>query len=371
LRKTRELLSSRPPRSPLATPFTIVALLLLAGGSFALGRYSAGGGQAEIAAASDAIDEHEGEGGAGLPLDSLAADDEGPGGAGPAGGAPVEAAAGGAPSGPAAPAQGGLLSVQAEIRGSLGATLIQAVGAEVGDPLSLVTSRLLVWALDVSRDMRPLDKIELVYELPPGSEPVVHALRFDSHKLGRVLEAYRFQLPGARFPRYYNEQGREIEHRLVDGPIAEYEQITSLLKDGRRHQGVDFKAPTGTPVTSPFSGVVQRTNFNYRVNGGSLDIEDGSGRRILFLHLSELAPGIQAGTRIKKGQLVAYSGNTGRSTAPHLHYQVMSKAGRVLDPFEIHRTEQHTIAAEHRAAFDAKRAELMSLFPPDPVSAVR
>ncbi len=78
--------------------------------------------------------------------------------------------------------------------------------------------------------------------------------------------------------------------RLENSPLDDYEQVTSLLRDGRRHKGVDFKAAVGTPVKAPFTGVVKRKNWNFSSNGNCLELEElgGKRRRALFLHLSEL-----------------------------------------------------------------------------------
>jgi len=233
------------------------------------------------------------------------------------------------------------------------------LGSEVAEPLAQVTTRLLVWWVDVSRELQPGDRIEILYELPEREEPVVHALRFDSGRLGKRLEAYRHHADGEPWARYYDADGAEVELRLQGSPIEGYEQITSLLRDGRRHKGVDFKAPVGTTVRAPFSGVVKRRNFNYRFNGGSIDYTDDKGRRIIFLHLEKAD--VKVGQRVRKGDAIGTSGNTGRSFAPHLHYQIESPAGRVLDPFEVHETYRKRLPAAAQAAFAEERERLISL----------
>lgn len=250
-----------------------------------------------------------------------------------------------------APAPGELRELAVEIRGSVTRSLQEAVGKKLGDPLAQVSGRLLVWWLDVSRDLRKGDGLRLVYDLPEGAEPRIHALSYTSGKFGKTYEAFRFQPPGSEFARYYDREGNEVELRLERSPIERYEQITSLLRDGRGHAGVDFKAPSGIPIVAPFAGVVKRTNFNQRINGRCVEIEDAKGRRFLFLHLSEVAPEMRAGARVTRGQLVGFSGNTGRSTAPHLHYQIMSKAGRVLDPMDVHPTYRVRLPSDHLPAF--------------------
>ncbi len=336
-----DLLNPRK-RSGAAVPLALAGLVALAVGAFFLGRATSGGPDAEEGATAPVAE-----------APAPAADPAPP--APPA--APPQIAAAEVPMGEPIPGTPGLRRASVSVAGSLDQSLGAVVGPEVGPPLTQVSTRLLVWWLDISRDVRPGDELDVLYELPAGKEPVVHALRFESGKLGREVRAYRFQPPDAPFARYYDETGREVEERLEDSPIESYEQVTSLLRDGRRHKGVDFKAPVGTPVLAPFDGVVKRKNWNFRGNGNCLEVADGRGRTLLFLHLSDVEHGVGPGTRVKKGQVIARSGNTGRSTAPHLHYQLMA-GSRVLDPFEVHKTFRASLPADAKAAFDAARADL-------------
>lgn len=346
---------SRSNRSPLRRPSTILALFFVSALSFWLGRLSvqqeyerlreemANQKPPRIEAAPKVVVKVEEE-----PADSTQEPAEKPAEAAVAEAPAPQPAAEPAP--PPSPSEG-LRDLSVEIRGSVNRTLQEAVGRKVGDPLAQVTGRLLVWWVDLSRDLRRGDSLRLVYELPEGAEPVIHALSYTSQKFGRTYEAFRFQPPGAEFARYYDREGREVELRLERSPIERYEQITSLLKDGRGHAGVDFKAPVGVPIVAPWGGVVTRTNFNQRINGRCVEIEDAKGRRFLFLHLSEVAEEMRPGARVARGQLVGFSGNTGRSTAPHLHYQIMSKAGRVLDPMKEHPTFRVSLDRAHLPAF--------------------
>jgi murein DD-endopeptidase len=256
------------------------------------------------------------------------------------------------------------------LNGALEESIANALGREDRDraeQLTAVVNRLLVWDLLVARDGRRGDRLQLLWApalavapgVPAAGEPVVLALRYASAKLGTVLASYRYQPKGARWPRYFRHDGGELEARLLDSPVAEYEQITSLLRDGRRHKGVDFKAPVGTPVATPFDGVIERRNWNWSGNGNCLDIRDSaSGRHAIFLHLDVVPKEMAVGRRVKKGEVIASSGNSGHSFAPHLHYQLEDASGRVLDPFETLRTERRALAADEKAAFEAARVNL-------------
>jgi murein DD-endopeptidase len=232
------------------------------------------------------------------------------------------------------------------------------------EELTQMVNRILVWHLRVSRESRKGDRLEVLYAPPSGDrqELVIQAVRYRSLQPRRTFEALRYQPDGSAFARYYQPDGSEVEERLRDGPVADYEQVTSLLNDGRRHQGVDFKTPVGSPVTSPFDGVVVRRNWHFSANGNCLEILDGaSGRHAIFLHLESVPKELQPGAQVRRGQLVARSGNSGHSTAPHLHYQLESSDGRILDPFAVHQKYRVSLQGAARTRFDEVRAKLEGL----------
>lgn len=286
--------------------------------------------------------------------------------ASPTAGAPVAASAA-APTPPPPPADplvaAGMARASVKIEGPLETALVQAAGSETGPALAQVVTRTLVWWVSVPQDLLRGDTLDVLYSVRPNEEPLVHAVRFVSGKTGQTHRSYRYQPEGEPNARYYLATGDEMELRLENSPIDHYEQITSLLRDGRRHKGVDFRAPVGTKVKAPFAGVVKRKNWNWRSNGNSIELEETGGkhRRALFLHLAELPKSLNAGDRIGVGQVLADSGNTGHSFAPHLHYQLMTQDDRVLDPFEEHRTFRRALTAAQRAGFEAEVRRLDGL----------
>ncbi len=217
-----------------------------------------------------------------------------------------------------------------------------------------------------------LQKVSLTLQGPLESalprrneEPIVHALRFNSGKRAQTYAAYRFKPPGAPFARYYLPSGEELEMRLRDAPLDDYEQVTSLIRDGRRHKGVDFKTPVGSQVRATFDGVITRKNWHFRANGNCLEVTErgGTHRRALFLHLSPLPKSLQLGTAVQKGEVIAASGNSGHSFAPHLHYQLMLGETRLLDPFTNHPIYRQSLTPTQKAAFEAETHRLDGLMP--------
>jgi murein DD-endopeptidase MepM/ murein hydrolase activator NlpD len=257
----------------------------------------------------------------------------------------------------------GLRRVSVTIDGPLETALVSQVGRDDGQPLAQLVVRALVWWVEVPSDLRRGDKLEVLFEQKPGEELVVDAVRFSSGKLGRTFRAYRFKPPAARWPRLYQPDGEELETRLAEAPVDDYEQVTSLLRDGRGHKGVDFKTPVGTPVKATFDGVVARKNWHFRGNGNSIEVIESGGlkRHAIFLHLSEVAPEVRPGERVTLGQVIGKSGNTGHSFAPHLHYQLMSSSGEVLDPFASQKTARRKLPAELEPGFAAEVKRLDGL----------
>ncbi len=342
----------------------LVVLVVVFGGGVYLGRRSALRGPFPLLPAGSTRQAAGPAGGA----DGAAAN-AGPGGA-VAAQPPASATPPGAPQGPL------VRRVSIVLQGALEDSITSALPAEErawAEQLTQVTNRILVWSMQVARDGRKGDKLELLYELPsqqpndvapvssdgPSSkEPVVLALRYGSQKLNKVLTAYRFKPEGSPFPRYYTAEGVEVEEHLVDSPVEGYEQITSLLRDGRKHKGVDFKTPVGTEVRAPFDATVTRRTWNFTSNGNCLELVGPKGLKAIFLHLEAVPKEMQPGHAIKKGEVIASSGNSGHSTAPHLHYQLEAPGGKVLDPFAVLPTRKIALEGAVKSAFEAEKAKL-------------
>lgn len=225
--------------------------------------------------------------------------------------------------------------------------------------LTAVFARLFAWDLDLRRDLKKGDTVEVLYEQPEGAEPLVLAARLRSQpgtSVEKVYAAWRYQAPGDRFPSYWSDTGEEVPRRLIDGPMPDYDQITSLLKDRPTHEGMDFKSPIGAPVVTPRAGKVTRTNWNHAANGNCVEIQFSDGTLAKFLHLNENL--VKQGQSVSAGTEIAKSGNTGRSTGPHLHYQ-LEKGGKVLDPIDYHGTLRRHLPPDAMAGFEQRKKELM------------
>lgn len=256
----------------------------------------------------------------------------------------------------ATPVPEGMHKASLTVHHSLARTFQDGVGDE-GDVLSANVARLFVWDLDLRRDLQAGDKIDVVWT-GSGETLVVEAARYESNKLG-TFEAYRLQAPGDEWPSWWTPEGIEVSRTLNDSPIHGYEQITSLLKDRPRHRGMDFKAPEGTPIVLPKSATITRTDWNVRNNGNCVEARFSDGTTAKFLHLSRTDA--KAGQKLAAGATVGLTGNTGRSTAPHLHYE-LEKNGQVVDPVDYHGVTRRKLPAGARDALDAQIGRYASVF---------
>jgi murein DD-endopeptidase MepM/ murein hydrolase activator NlpD len=106
-------------------------------------------------------------------------------------------------------------------------------------------------------------------------------------------------------------------------------RIDPVYKDRRLHPGLDFTAPIGTPIYAAADGVVKDAGFNTGGYGNRVVVNHGFGYETLYAHMVRIKA--RVGTRVKRGEVIGYVGSTGKSTGPHLHYEV-HKNGTQLDP---------------------------------------
>ena len=246
------------------------------------------------------------------------------------------------------------------VKRSLDHTLCQKVEAEDCHLLAAIVARLLSWSMDVNRALRPGDQMHLVYEtLPTKSKFRILKLEYTSQFLKRKLDINYYRTPSMSYGSYFDDEGLELTAHLGSStaPIRDYSEITSLpgdFRQGREHAGTDFKAEVGTPVFSSFSGRVTRTNWNRGKNGFCVEIDHPKkGVKTVYLHLNRVQ--VRRGQNVRQGQQIGDSGNTGRSFAPHLHYEVRGRGVKkeIYNPFSFkyHRKYQRQISRKNLADY--------------------
>lgn len=242
-------------------------------------------------------------------------------------------------------------------------------GARAGIPREVMArlANLFLYDVDFVRDIRVGDRFEVVYEArfdaqgrPLGTGDIVFAAmtwRGGEHAKGY----YRYE-DEASEARYFDVGGASAQRLLMKTPI-EGARVTSRF--GRRrhptlgytkaHKGVDFGARSGTPIMAAGDGTVVRAGplGSY---GNFLLIRHANGYETAYAHLRGFADGVRKGARVRQGEVVAYVGSTGRSTGPHLHYEVRAE-GRHVNPMTLDVATGAVLDGEALAAFgEARRA---------------
>ena len=255
---------------------------------------------------------------------------------------------------------------QRQVEGRLDSFLISDI-ERVGGPqqLALAMSQVLQWDLDFNRDLRQGDQFAAVYdELMIDGQVVdvdqVRALIYENR--GVRHEAYLFEIDGELG--YYDAEGRPLQKQFLRSPLP-FMRVTSrfshsrfhpVLKKYRPHYGVDFGAPTGTPVRATASGSV---TFAGRQGGAGkmVKLRHANGFETLYLHLSGYGKGVRRGSRVSQGQVIGYVGSTGLSTGPHLDYRV-KRSGRYLNPMTLENKPAPPIPSEQLLRFEQQRDKL-------------
>lgn len=217
--------------------------------------------------------------------------------------------------------------------------------AQSGIPKNVVANaiRIYSWNVDFQRDIRPKDKLEVMYESYETKEGHVAKLGEILYaKLtlaGREIPLYRFKMDDGRVD-YFKPDGTSIKRTLMKTPIDGARMSSGygmrrhpVLGYNKMHKGVDFAASTGTPIFAAGDGVVEKAGWvgGY---GKYIRIRHNSKLKTAYAHMSRFNKSVKTGTRVKQGQVIGYVGTTGRSTGPHLHYEVLLN-GRQVNPRSV------------------------------------
>ena len=198
-------------------------------------------------------------------------------------------------------------------------------------------ARIYGFQVDFQRDIRKKDKFHILYEvfLNEKNEIVeTGEILFGNLKLsGQDNSLYYFDKEGSEG--HYDKNGKSVKKALMKTPIngARLSSPFGMRKhpiDGfnKMHKGTDFAAPMGTPIMASGDGVVKKAGW-CGGGGNCVKIKHNSTYQTVYAHMSKFARGIKSGVRVKQGQTIGYVGSTGKSTGPHLHYEVIVNGKKV------------------------------------------
>jgi murein DD-endopeptidase MepM/ murein hydrolase activator NlpD len=270
-------------------------------------------------------------------------------------------------------------SEEARIEGAIDNSLYEALDAGVSDEqLDGVNRRRLAWdladvyawAIDFTRDIRPGDRFQVVYERmvsEDGEVRVGRVLASDLTISGKSLTAFRFGGGDGRLAPYYDAEGNSLRRAFLRAPV-EFRRISSRFASARfhpvlgltrRHEGTDYAAAPGTPVMAAGDGVVLRAG---RAGGyGNLvELRHLNGIITRYGHLRGFARNIRRGIRVEQGQVIGYVGSTGLATGPHLHYEFRVN-GVARDSRNVKLGSGTPVEAARRGGFEQERDRFLVL----------
>jgi murein DD-endopeptidase MepM/ murein hydrolase activator NlpD len=241
---------------------------------------------------------------------------------------------------------------------------LYVAGEREGVPAGILVTLIDLFSFDVDfqRDIRPGDSFELLYErLTDSSGNAVAERDVVSGSMnlgGKVITLYRFKSDKGRVG-YFDEKGQSARKTLMRTP-TDATRISSsfgrrrhpILGYTRIHRGVDFAAPTGTPVYAAGDGVVEKAGWAGGY-GKYVRIRHNGTYKSAYAHLSRIARGMRAGRRVKQRQIIGFIGSTGRSTGPHLHYELI-RNGRQINPRRVRLPAGYRLSGAELERFKAE-----------------
>jgi len=226
-------------------------------------------------------------------------------------------------------------------------------------------ARIYGFQVDFQRDIRKQDKFQIMYEIFLNDKNEIietGEILFANLKLsGQDNGLYYFDKEGSEG--HYDKNGKSVKKALMKTPIngARLSSPFGMRKhpiDGynKMHRGTDFAAPTGTPIMASGDGVVKKAGW-CGGGGNCVKIRHNSTYQTVYAHMSKFARGIKAGVRVKQGQTIGYVGSTGKSTGPHLHYEVIVN-GKKVNSQKLKLPSGKILKGKERKLFETNKIKL-------------
>jgi murein DD-endopeptidase MepM/ murein hydrolase activator NlpD len=217
--------------------------------------------------------------------------------------------------------------------------------ARAGVKSSVVSEaiRLYSWGVDFERDLKKGDRLDIFFsqeETQNGEMSQNPVVEYASLTVkGKTRSIYRHERLNGQVA-YFDEKGQSLRRTLMKTPI-DGARVSSgfgmrrhpVLGYSKMHKGIDFSAPRGTPIYAAGDGVIEKAGRNGSY-GNYVAIRHNKTFKTAYAHMNGFAKGIRSGTRVSQGQVIGYVGTTGRSTGPHLHYEIL-KNGQQINPNRV------------------------------------
>jgi len=240
-----------------------------------------------------------------------------------------------------------------------------AIDLKVQPNIIIEFARIYGFQIDFQRDIRKNDNFQIMYEVFEDDNRKVFEtgnIIFANLKLsGANNSLYYFDKQGSEG--HYDKNGKSVKKALMKTPIngARLSSSFGMRKhpiDGynKMHKGTDFAAPMGTPIMASGDGIVTRARW-CGGGGNCVKIKHNSSYETIYAHMKSFGRGIKEGLRVKQGQIIGYVGSTGKSTGPHLHYEVV-KSGKKINSQKLKLPSGKILKGQERKIFEVKKIKL-------------
>ena len=236
-----------------------------------------------------------------------------------------------------------LESEKVYVKGTIKTSLYEAMkDAGLSDLAITEVIRIYSFDVDFQRDIYENDTFELYFTKKVNEDGKTVEIEDPEYLLltsrGIPLKYYLFTTPD--FSEYFDEKGKGMTKSLMKTPINGARLSSGfgyrkhpILGYNKLHKGVDFAAPSGTPIFAAGNGVVEFAGKN-GAYGNYVRIRHDGTFKTAYAHMKSLKKGIYDGVRVKQGDIIGYVGTTGRSTGPHLHYEIIQN-GEQMNPAKL------------------------------------
>ncbi len=234
-------------------------------------------------------------------------------------------------------------------------------------PISTIIefARIYGFQVDFQRDVKKRDTFQIMYEaFIDDNDKIIETgnIIFANLKLsGENNSLYYFDKKGSEG--HYDKNGKSVKKALMKTPIngARLSSPFGMRKhpiDGfnKMHKGTDFAAPMGTPIMASGDGIIKKAGW-CGGGGNCVVIKHNSTYQTVYAHMSKFASGIKKGIRVKQGQIIGFVGSTGKSTGPHLHYEVIVN-GKKINSQTLKLPSGKILKGENRKLFETKKIKL-------------
>ncbi len=259
-----------------------------------------------------------------------------------------------------------LVRVSAPITNSL---YLDAKALGAPDKVIVQFSQIYAHSVDFQRDIRAGDRFEMLFELyrdHKGNPIKAGDLVFTSFAPHGKTSQYYLYEDSKGHEGYYDAKGKGAKRMLMRTPIngarltSRFGYRKHPIKGYRKkHKGVDFGAPRGTPIMAGGTGTITHAG-RYGGYGNYIRIRHSDGYSTAYGHMKGFARGIKRGVHVRQGQTIGYVGTTGLSTGPHLHYEVL-KNGRQINPMRLATLTGKPLPKSERANFQKRVAKIKAL----------